>query len=381
MRRLAILLLTLAAFRGAFAADPAPVVLLSFDGLSADAFTPASMPRTWKIAEGGWRGRAVPPFPATTFNGHATLSTGCWPGHHGVVANAFLDPQAGFVAYAGTAEQLQREPLWVAATRSGGRTAVYHWVAATGPWQGVEPWRLEPYVAGRPDREALAFVDHALADGARLVMAYLSGLDEEGHRYGPGSPQVKRKLAATDALLAPWLERQVASGARIVLTSDHGMARMRRSVDLLPLLDGLSARVVAHGGSAYIYLADPGRAGEAVRRARRAGLEAWSRDEVPAELRLENHPRIGHVVVLAPMGTWISQGRTPSEIRGERSGRAGAHGYRGEHPRMHGWLVVLGAGRGDLGQVPLWDLAPTLAAWLGITWAAAPDGKPIQQLP
>ena len=44
-------------------------------------------------------------------------------------------------------------------------------------------------------------------------------------------------------------------------------------------------------------------------------------------------------------------------------------------------LVMLGAGRGELGDVPLWDLAPTIAKWMGIRWALEPDGKPIKVLP
>ncbi len=47
---------------------------------------------------------------------------------------------------------------------------------------------------------------------------------------------------------------------------------------------------------------------------------------------------------------------------------------------MHAWLVVLGAGRGPLADVPAWDIAPTVASWLGIQWAQAPDGRPVAAL-
>ena len=379
MRLLVAFLLALAALAG----EPGPVVLLSFDGLSAAHFTPRLMPLVRKLAEQGWRGEGIPPFPSTTFNGHASLSTGCWPGHHGVVANSFEEPGKGPVGYTGTAEQLLREPLWVAATRSGIRTAVYHWVGATGPWEGVVPWRMELYVPDRADQDALAFVDRALGDGARLVMAYLSGIDTEAHLGGSGGDQVRTKLAATDALLGPWLQRLFGTwpDARVVLTADHGMATMRKRIDLHGLLADLPVRVVAHGGSAYVYCEAQGSAAEVFRRARLAGLQAWRREELPAELRLENHPRVGQVVLLAPMGTWLAQGSSPAAREAERAGRVGAHGYLGTSPEMHTWLVVLGAGRGKLGEVPLWDIAPTLAAWLKARWASPPDGRPIPALP
>ena len=379
MRVLVAFLLALAALAG----EPAPVVLLSFDGLSSRHFNPRLMPGVWKISEQGWRGEGIPPFPSTTFNGHASLSTGCWPGHHGIVANAYVDPDRGYVGYTGTTEQLQREPLWVAATRSGIRTAVHHWVNATGPWEGIVPWRMEPFVPSVGDQEGLAFVDSALAGGAKLVMAYLTGIDAEGHTAGPSTDRVKAKLAATDSLLAPWLESllQKWPGIRVVLTADHGMAPMKRRVDLYGLLEDLPATVVAHGGSAYVYLKEPHRASEVVRRARLAGMKAWSRESLPAEFRLEGNPRVGHVVMLAPMGTWFAQGRSPEARESEKCGRAGAHGYLGTEPEMRTWLVVLGAGKGSLGQVPLWDLAPTLGAWLKVRWAAPVDGKPIPVLP
>ena len=366
------------------AAAPQPVVLLSFDGLSAHHFSAATMPMVWRLSEQGWRGEGIPPFPATTFNGHATLATGCWPGSHGVVGNAFIDPANGYVSYSGTARQFQREPLWVAATRSGRRTAVYHWVGATGSWDGIRPWRIEPFVPDTEDQDALTFVDQALADGAQLVMAYLSGIDTEGHLKGPTSAEVQAKLRATAHLLGPWLERTLAAhkGLRVVLVADHGMAAMKKGINVYGLMEDLPVTVVAHGGSAYVYLkgADQGPLSEVLRRARQAGLQAWTRDDLPPSFHLERNPRVGDAVLLAPMGTWLGAGRSPEAQAAEKGGRSGAHGYTGEPPEMHTWLVVLGNGQGKLGPVPLWDLAPTIADWLGVTWVKPPDGKPVQAL-
>ena len=91
----------------------APVLMLSADGLGANQFTAHTMPKLWALSEEGRRGEGLPPFPATTFNGHATMATGCWPEHHGIVANGYLDPTTKtYVGNASYVEQLQREPLW-----------------------------------------------------------------------------------------------------------------------------------------------------------------------------------------------------------------------------------------------------------------------------
>ncbi|MBI1753369.1 MAG: alkaline phosphatase family protein [Acidobacteria bacterium] len=355
-----------------------PVLMLSADGLGADQFTARSMPKLWALSEQGRRGEGLPPFPATTFNGHVTMATGCWPEHHGVVANGYVDPATkNLVPTASRAEDLQREPLWVAATRSGVRTAVFQWVGATGPWQGVSPWRLDVFRLGRPDSEALAFSEAALKEGAGLVMTYLSGTDEEGHLHGPRSAEASAKLKQMDDQLAPWLQRMLVEhpGLRVIIAADHGMTPMRKRVHLPSVLDGLSCDLITHGGSAYVYLKHQGDTEKALARLRQAGLKAWPRAAVPVKYHLAGNPRVGDLVVLAPEGQWLSKARSSREEADEHHGRQGAHAYSSDTPSMHTWLLILGAGRGPLGPVPLWDLAPTAASWLGIRWAQAPDGK------
>ncbi len=360
-----------------------PVLILSADGLGANQFSARNMPKLWRLSEQGRRGEGLPPFPATTFNGHASIATGCWPEHHGVVANSYLDPVAkALVPVASRVEDLQREPLWVAATRHGIRTAVFQWVGATGPWEGVSPWRMEVFRLGRPDSEALTFSEAALRDGAGLVMTYLSGTDEEGHLQGPQSAEAKAKLKVMDDQLAPWLQRMQAKhpGLRVIITADHGMAPMRRRIHLPTVLDGIACDLLTHGGSAYIYLKDPKDASTSLDRLHRAGLRAWARDRIPARYHLSDNPRVGDLVVLAKEGQWLSKARSSREEQDERHGRHGAHAYTAETRSMHTWLIVLGAGQGPLGTVPLWDLAPTVASWLDIRWTQPPDGKPVSTL-
>jgi predicted AlkP superfamily pyrophosphatase or phosphodiesterase len=310
------------------------------------------------------------------------LATGCLPGHHGIVANGFVDPLLGPVSHSADAVYLEREPLWIAATRSGLKAAVIGWPCGNGPWRGESPWRQVPFGPGYTDAKALDFADHALMDGADLVMAYLSGLDKEGHRHGPGSPEVRARLLAIDAQMAPWIRQQQARhpGLQIWLLADHGMAAMARRVHLPSLLEGLPTRIIAHGGSAYVYLDRPADLPAARARLRRAGLQVWARSELPAAFGLSGSLRTGDLTLLAPSGIWFSQALTPEQDAAERSGRNGAHGYRGQDPGMATWLVVLGTGRrgANIGDIPLTAVAPTVAKELGIRWQSPPDG-PVRQ--
>ena len=228
----------------------------------------------------------------------------------------------------------------------------------------------------------MAYCESALADGAKLVMAYLSGTDEEGHLHGPASPEVKAKLKRLDDELAPWLTRLMADhpGLRVILTADHGMAAMKHRIHLPTVLDGIPVELISHGGSAYVYLKNPADRARAQARLRKAGLTVWARASVPARYHLGRSARVGDLVVLAPLGTWLSQARNSREDAAERYGRAGAHAYPPEAKPMHAWLVVLGDGHGPVAPVPAWDIAPTVAQWLGIHWAEAPDGRPVARL-
>ena len=379
MRMFRILLLLSAAIL----LDAGPVLVLSFDGLGADRFGPATMPQLWALSQRGLRGRGLPPFPSTTFNGHATLATGCFPGHHGIVANGFFDPMLGKVEDSASAPYLEREPLWIAATRSGLRAAVAGWPCGDQPWKGEAPWRLLPYGPEYTDAGAQGFADCALADGADLVMAYFSGVDTEGHRFGPASAEVRSKLRSIDTQIAPWLRQLQARhpGLQIWLLADHGMAPTDRRIHLPSLMKGLSARIVAHGGSAYVYLDRPNDLPAARSRLRRTGLKVWTRSELPASFGLSGTLRTGDLTLLAPSGTWLSQAMTPEQDAAERDGRSGAHAYRGQDPGMATWLVVLGTGRqGKVADIPLTAVAPTVAAELGIRWQLPPDGPVKREL-
>jgi len=133
--------------------------------------------------------------------------------------------------------------------------------------------------------------------------------------------------------------------------------------------------LITPGGSAFVYLRNPEAAARARPRLHGAGLQAWTRQQVPARFHLGNNPRVGDLVVLAPEGQWLSKARSSREEAEEFRGRQGAHAYAADTPSMHTWLILLGAGKGPWGAVPLWDLAPTVASWLDIRWATHPDGR------
>ena len=135
MRRL-LLLLTLLSFHCAPAVSPrvAPpalsptatakrVVLLSFDGLGADALArQPNLPAFERLAREGASARVFPVDPTLTVPAHVSLLTGAVPQKHGIVANRFhLPGTPPERIQRGAAAEIEVETLVEAARRQGKR--------------------------------------------------------------------------------------------------------------------------------------------------------------------------------------------------------------------------------------------------------------------
>jgi predicted AlkP superfamily pyrophosphatase or phosphodiesterase len=397
VRRIRPLVALLGLFAAAGAAAESRVILISLDGATpAQVADPALATFARLRREGAAAERMTPVFPTNTFPNHASLVTGVAPDRHGIVNNVFLDPERGRHSYENDPSWMQVEPLWSLAARHGVVSAAYHWVGSEGPWRsGLGPRHWKRFDAGVPESDKvdqiLAWL--ALPDAAerpRLVTAWFRGSDGAAHRRGPDSGAARDALRAQDAELGRLLDGLAAHGlsaeTTLLVVSDHGMAAARRALRLESALRaaGVRGEVLGGGGFATLALADPADAPRAVAAARALGLEAWRREDAPAELRVGN-PRFGDVVVLAPPGTAL--------VTGDRAGSAlqallawtglahgGVHGQRPDLPEMGAIFIALGAGVAPgarLGEVRTLDVAPTVLALLGLPVPEWMEGRPL----
>jgi predicted AlkP superfamily pyrophosphatase or phosphodiesterase len=376
------------------------VVLFSLDGIGVDQFNEQMMPRLWKIMKetGGW-GSSTPSNPAMTFPSHVSIATGVHPERHGIVSNSYYDSSANeIVKSSAFVEYLSEEPLWVASTRKGIRTAVYHWPCATGAWKGIAPEVYKIFDKKVSDAENLDRCSEGLSQGIQFVMAYLSGTDTEGHVYGALSAEVLKKLKLTDDLLADWIvvTRQKYPNIRIILTSDHGMASPTKKINLYRLLNEFDIKVFAFGGSAFIYTKSDQIQNILKKLNSTPGLRAWSRSDIPSELHLRNNSRTGDIYVVADLPNWLSDSNNDLEAISEINGRRGAHSYISTatiNPKMDqrkediqasasmaSFFVFIGKQVGYLGTFDNIDIAPTIAEWFSIKWDSPRDGKSIKLL-
>src|SRR5690606_39043299 len=135
---------------------PGPLLLISVDGLRADALGRGDTPVLDQLAREGVHAAWMrPSYPVLTFPNHYTLVTGLRPDRHGVVHNSMKDPELGRFLVADkeaakVAAWWQAEPLWVSAERAGIATAVWAWPGATAAHDGVLPRYSQAFDAGVP---------------------------------------------------------------------------------------------------------------------------------------------------------------------------------------------------------------------------------------
>lgn len=372
-------------------AAPPSLLLVSLDGVPADALFRGHTPHLDALARRGVRARAMrPSYPSLTFPNHYTLVTGLRPDRHGIVDNRMQDPALGrFSLSDRDAVSDGRwweggEPLWETAHRHGLRTAAMFWTGSEAAIRGVQPDDWSPFDARLPiqtrvDR-VLGWLSQPPARRPRLVTLYFEHVDTAGHDFGPDSPEARAALAGLDAalgrLLAGLAARGLDDAVNLVVVSDHGMAALapERTVYFEDLPGGALARPV-HLGSQAGFNAVPGQEADLARAlpGRHGPVQCWRKQDLPARWHFGKHPRVPAVYCQADTGWRIaSRERGPGDKRG-------GHGYDPFDPTMAALFVAAGP---DLAQgrvLPAFDnvhVHPLLLALLDLPPMPGTDGDP-----
>jgi arylsulfatase A-like enzyme len=386
------------------------------------------------VAEGAHATAVRGVLPTVTYPSHTTLVTGVSPSRHGILANRPFDPTGqnagGWYWYA---EDIRVPTLWDVAGRAGLVTSAVDWPVTAGAhirYNIVQYWRTRtpvapdepklgralsnppgllqeaeravgPYPSGpaftvEADGRRAAFNAYILeAKRPRLHVCYFSGLDEAEHATGPGSAASLAALERIDTLVGlvrRAAERSGRGRAIVAVVSDHGFALTRRELELgeallragLVTLDSRGAvaswraSVWGSEGSAAIVLRDPDDE-DARQRVARMLADLSAAPDTPIERvltgadarALGGFPNAAFVVGLKP------DARLGDDVEGSLVRPAAPEGSHGQLPteaQMDATFIVAGpgvpAGR-DLGSIDMRDVAPTLAALLGISLPSA----------
>jgi predicted AlkP superfamily pyrophosphatase or phosphodiesterase len=368
------------------------VILISMDGVPRDLLRRAKTPTLDRLAaEGSGVAKLIPPFPSNTFPSHASIATGTYPSKHGIVNNKFFDRKLGPFDRERPAFWLRSQPLWVTAERQGVRVGIIMWMTSEGDWRGAFPSFHMKFRRRTGDEKKvermLSWLSLPAGERPRLIMAWFSGIDSEGHEFGPNAEEVIKQLERQDALLGRLREglvrRRLAQNTTLVVLSDHGMIPLQGVVNLDRALraGGLRGRVASAGGVSHIYLEAPWEIERAVRiLSAQKGFSLHEREELPPPWRGTAEGRMGDLIAVADPGFWFSEG--PDFVAGEgRDLRRGGHGYPPGIPGTDGFLIAAGSGirRGaKLVNASVVDIYPTICRLLGIQPARGIDGRALE---
>lgn len=386
------------------------------------------------VAEGAHASGVTGVLPTITYPSHTTMVTGVAPARHGIIANSPFDPFSknlnGWYWYA---EDIRVPTLWDVCAKAGLTTGSVDWPVTVGAnitFNIAQYWRadnaedrkviralstpgllgeaegtLGPYTDGNDyslsgDARRAAFNVYVLErKKPRFHLSYFGSLDDEEHRSGPYSAQTFAVLEQLDSVIGQ-LRRaaeKIGGGRAIIcIVSDHGFKLTDKEVNLNSALReaGLielneqgkvkTWRAFAWygGGSAGIMLRD-----EADNEARKMAGDVLN--------RLASDPSSGVAKVVdraaaRPMGGFPDAAFVVALLPGFRLGSklqgplttavrpGGTHGYAPDVAEMNSSFFIAGPGIGagrKLGQIDMRDIAPTLAALLGVPLTSSEGRK------
>jgi predicted AlkP superfamily pyrophosphatase or phosphodiesterase len=403
---------------GAQAESNRIVVVVLVDGFAASLLERAETPTLDRLRrEGRYSDALLPAFPSVSHTNWVSLSTGCWPEHHGIVSNHFeIDGErADFETVMDADSLLGCQYIHEVAEAQGVRTAVLGWPGSRSTARGqlasvVEPMGGDWSAAWDSVRAAQVIeqLERTGPDAPRLILAYFNGPDTPEHVKGIKSKQTRIAIEQVDAALATIVDRLSLMSAEREVTlfvlTDHGMKMINRMLNVKKLMRraNIAGHFIADGALAFVYLDDPKDKAEAVQR-----LTGDDRYDVvlpasqPEHWRIGTSKRVGDFMLYTrppyffPMDfnlpSWApAYGRWwPVDIRIPRFIRKiGMHGYaHQDEEAMKGMFLAWGSGIAKHNASPLIespvrpiDLHPTLSKLLGIRPGTPIDGQVLNHL-
>ncbi|HEY2433514.1 MAG TPA: ectonucleotide pyrophosphatase/phosphodiesterase [Vicinamibacterales bacterium] len=410
------------------------VVVISIDGLAAYALADPAipLPTLRALARDGVMAEAmIPVNPTVTWPNHTTLVTGVPPERHGLLYNGLpvraaagsTDAPVRIEAHVDKPQLVQAPTVYDAAHAAGLTTAEIDWVAIenapTITWAFSEyskpqaPLAREMVAAGAITdldldlfaRAPITFRDEIWTRAAEFLIAHhrpnllllhLLTTDSMQHQAGARSLGAQTAIALADARVARVVDAARQAGllaqTTFVIVSDHGFKtfkqRVRANVVLKEKGLGSRAWAIAEGGTAMIYVTDSVDKAATITAVKAAfeGTAGVGTVLTPSEFAAAGfpspdvQPRMAEVVVAAREGVAFVDGIDGPAIETVPAGaNIGAHGYLNTDPDMRAVFIASGAGvrkGATLGVISNLDVAPTLAAWLGVSLPSA-TGRPL----
>jgi len=414
------------------------VVVISLDGFPAYAFDDPRLPTPTlrRLIHEGTYAAMHPVNPTVTWPNHTAMVTGVTGATHHVLFNGLLErPATGghpvvepwrdkdVMVYAPTVYDLAHQAGltiaqvdWVAIYNA--KTITWKFPERPDPDGEIEKDLIADGTATREqiadfDESSAAWRDQIWTDATidilkkhhpDLMLFHLLNLDGMNHHYGPMTDASFTTMAYVDSKVQQMLDALRESGdlerTAVLVVSDHGFRSFHHAIHANALLkergwitnqDGKSsvaAWIVPEGGSAMVYISDPGRKKALMPQIHQAFAGVEGVDHVYDQ---EDYAKLGFPTAEASdqspdlfltakedyafMGGEEGAVVTPVEQRG-------AHGYINSDPKMQPIFIAWGAGIRSgvkLETISNIDVAPTIASLLGLKMTHI-EGHPLTSI-
>lgn len=324
------------------------VVVLSLDGFRADYIDRCQTPTLDSLGKAGVKGIFRPCFPSVTFPNHYSMATGLHPDHHGLVNNFFYAPELDSVYKMGNLNPdfYGGEPIWNTAEKQGIRSAVYFWVGSEVLVDGRLPsiWKKFDKKVPFADRgdSVVAWLQLPEKERPHLVMWYIEEPDGIGHACTPDSVATWTKVEELDGILNRFFNKMrelpIFDQIDFIVLSDHGMATYYpdKYVNLNDYLPRDSFDYVFDGVPTLLYPKKTYLDSAYAILQKVPHITAWKKNEIPEKYVYGSNPRVGDLVVVPDIGTYV-------QFRSESSPRyAATHGYDNFTPEMEAIFYAAG---------------------------------------
>jgi hypothetical protein len=330
------------------------VVLVALDGFRQSYLQMENTPHLLGLGkQGAWAPEGMlPSYPALGLPNRFTIVSGLYPGHHGLIADSFYDPErkARFAA-----DQLKDladgswyggVPLWSLAESQGMRTAAEGWPGSEAEIAGFRPTYSTREGSGSEAKESIELIRKWLRLPAEKRPHFIAIDFPEpvgaARRFGPDAPETKAAVKQVDEFVGRLKAALDATGLPVdlVVVSDRGLAKTEGAWITLDRYTSLSGFFT---DGALLYCPDEQQRERVYRQLNHVSsfFFVYRRKDMPPDMHMSMNARAGDPAVMVT-GPYAIRAHGPAAGRQDLPPPRAVDGLAPETPQMRAIFLAIG---------------------------------------